>query len=161
MSNTARQCDDCTACCDGRVRIIVQGFEAQPGKPCPNSTGRGDDCTNRPVDPCVHFNCGCVLAQSPLPDWMKPNRAGVLVPFYRTSWQGVPVDLTLPVGRRIPGRCLDRLKAFAQQRRRLPLYAEQVEERARWTGQQRICAFGPPTIREAVAERERRGPPHW
>ncbi|MCG6942301.1 MAG: hypothetical protein LJE69_13755 [Thiohalocapsa sp.] len=162
MNATARRCNGCTACCDGWVRILVQGFEARPGQPCPHSTGSGcDDYANRPADPCVNFNCGWVVPQSPLPDWMKPDKAKVLVLFNKTNWQGVPVDLALPVGRRIPGRCLDWLKAFAQRQRRLLLYAEQVKEQGRFSGEQLIYAFGPPAFRAAIAEQQQRGAALW
>jgi hypothetical protein len=36
-----RQCQPCTACCDGWVQITVKGCEAYPGHPCPHSTGKG------------------------------------------------------------------------------------------------------------------------
>ncbi len=60
-----RQCQPCTACCDGWVQITVKGCEAYPGHPCPHSTGEGcDDYENRPVDPCRKFECAWVKSGS-------------------------------------------------------------------------------------------------
>lgn len=76
----ARACNGCTACCDGWVRIEVKGYEAWPGHPY--STGKGcSDYENRPEFPCRQFVCGWLLPNSPLPEWMKPDQAKVMVLF--------------------------------------------------------------------------------
>ena len=55
--------------------MTIKGHPVYPGRPCPHSTGRGcDDYANRPKDPCIDFNCGWVVADSPLPEWMKPDK---------------------------------------------------------------------------------------
>ena len=65
----SRECQPCTACCDGWLQIRVNGVPVFPGRPCPHSTGSGcDDYKNRPVDPCVHFICGWRMDASPLPE---------------------------------------------------------------------------------------------
>ena len=162
MKTEPRHCDQCTACCDGWVRITVAGFEARPGHPCPHSTGTGcDDYANRPTDPCRNFHCGWVLPGSPLPNWMKPNRAGVIVLFQHRRWQGLPVDLALAVGRRIPGRAMDWLRAFAARHGRPLLHTEQVCDARGYTGEQTVYAHGPPAFREHLAERAARGLRPW
>lgn len=157
-----RACDGCTACCDGWVRITVAGFEARPGHPCPHSTGKGcDDYANRPEEPCRRFQCGWMLPASPLPDWLKPDQARVLVLFGQTAWQGRPVDLALPVGRRIPARALDWLKTFAERHGRPLLYTEQVRDRRGFTGEQLVTAHGPPAFQAAVRARQEAGQALW
>jgi hypothetical protein len=47
------------------------------------------------------------VANSPLPEWMKPNNAKVIVIFNKTRWRCVPVDIAVPIGRRIPPRALN------------------------------------------------------
>ena len=50
---------------------------------------------------CINFNCGWVVGESPLPDWMKPDNAKVIVIFNKITWHGLPVDVAVPVGRKI------------------------------------------------------------
>ena len=96
--------------------MTIKGHPVYPGRPCPHSTGRGcDDYANRPVDPCIDFNCGWIVENSPLPEWMKPSNAKVIVVFNKFQWLGRAVDLAVPIGKRIPPRALNWLKAFAEQ----------------------------------------------
>jgi hypothetical protein len=158
-----RTCQPCTACCDGWLQIEVNGVAVYPGRPCPHSTGSGcNDYENRPVHPCVHFICGWRMEASPLPDWMKPNEAKVIVLFDQTHWRGMPVDVAVPVGRRIPPRALEWLMQFAQQHGRALLYSEQhVDTKKRFTNQQAFSAFGPPEFRQEMAEYAARGERPW
>lgn len=157
-----RECRPCTACCDGWVRITVAGHEARPGRPCPHSTGSGcDDYLHRPQNPCVNFVCGWRIEGSPLPDWMKPSEARVIVLFGKTQWNGLPVDLALPVGARVPPRALQWLKTFAQQQGRPLLYAEQVREGGQFTGEQTVYGFGPPDFQEQATQWSVDGVPSW
>ena len=60
--------------------MTIQGHAVYPGRPCPHSTGAGcDDYANRPEDPCINFNCGWVVDNSPLPEWLNPSNAKVIV----------------------------------------------------------------------------------
>ena len=158
--NAPRECQPCTGCCDGWLQIRVNGVEVRPGRPCPHSTGAGcNDYANRPVDPCVHFVCGWRMEGSPLPDWMKPNNAKVVVLFDQSTWRGLPVDVAVPVGRRIPPRALKWLQQFAQARNRMLLYSEQIVENGKFTGRQSVAAWGPPEFQQEIAERSQRGEP--
>src|SRR5439155_10475649 len=56
---SGRRCGECTACCDGWLKINVYGVEVYPGHPCPHSSGH--HCLiyeRRPLDPCQRFFCG-------------------------------------------------------------------------------------------------------
>ncbi len=152
----------CTGCCDGWLQIIVEGKPAYPGKPCHHSTGKGcDDYEHRPVDPCVKFVCGWRMDGSPLPDWMKPDNAKVIVLFNKTQWRGIPVDVAVPVGRRIPPRALNWLQQFAQTHQRALLYSEQLVENGKFSNRQAASAFGPPEFQQEMAERIQSGQPLW
>ena len=142
--------------------MTIQGHPVHPGRPCPHSTGKGcDDYANRPTDPCITFNCGWVVDGSPLPDWMKPENAKVIVIFNKTTWQGLPVDVAVPVGRRIPPRALTWLKAFAEQHGRPLLFSEQVKENGRFTREQMFMAHGPAAFQAHVASLTKAGKPLW
>ncbi len=161
--DSPRQCQPCTACCDGWVRITVKGFEARPGHPCPFSTGSGcADYPNRPEIPCRRFQCGWVQQGSPLPEWMRPDRARVMVLPAQGDWQGLPVDLAVPVGRRIPPRALNWLKAFAEREGRPLVYLEH-DKRANGEFAERpeMMGYGPPAFQEDLARMAERGSSFW
>jgi len=94
---------------------------------------------------------------SPLPDWMKPNNSKVIVLFDQSRWRGLPVDVAVPVGKRIPPRALQWLQQFAESNNRMLLYSEQIVENGAYTNQQSVSAFGPPEFRQEMAERAARG----
>lgn len=158
----SRECQPCTACCDGWLQINVNGTAVYPGHPCPHSTGSGcNDYANRPADPCVHFICGWRMQDSPLPEWMKPNNAKVIVLFNQSTWQGMPVDVAVPVGRKIPPRALNWLRQFAETHNRALLYSEQIAQDGRFTNKQAVSAYGPPAFQEEMAERAGRNEKFW
>ncbi len=94
---------------------------------------------------------------SPLPEWMKPNNARVIVLFNQHNWRGFPVDVAVPVGRRIPPRALKWLQQFAEANNRMLLYSEQIMDNGKYTVQQAVSAFGPPEFQEEMAARARSG----
>ncbi len=157
-----RECQPCTACCDGWVQMEIRGVPVYPGKPCPHSTGSGcNDYANRPTDPCVHFNCGWVIENSPLPDWMKPNEGGVIVLFKKMTWRGYPVDLAVPVGAEIPARSLAWLKAFAEQNMRPLIYSTQIVEAGAFQKEQLYTGYGPPAFQEEISRMQAAGEKLW
>lgn len=157
-----RTCQPCTACCDGWVQMTIHGVEVYPGSPCPHSTGKGcNDYANRPVDPCHHFVCGWIIPNSPLPDWLKPNEAKVMVLLDKLRWRGLPVDVAIPVGKRIPPRALNWLKQFAEQHGRPLLYTEQVVVAGKLQKEQQTIAYGPPEFQHEVAAKIAQGQRLW
>jgi hypothetical protein len=97
--------------------MVIDGVQVYPGRPCPHSTAKGCDIyENRPIDPCANFYCGWIVPNSPLPEWMKPNNGKVIVIFNKLQWNGIPVDLAVPVGKRIPPRSLEWLKKICRRK---------------------------------------------
>jgi hypothetical protein len=88
---------------------------------------------------------------------MKPDNAKVIVLFNRHAWRGLPVDVAVPVGRRIPPRALNWLKQFAESHNRMLLYSEQIVENGVYTEQQEVSAYGPPEFRQEMAAMASRG----
>ena len=101
------------------------------------------------------------MDNSPLPDWMKPNNSKVIVLFNQSTWRGMPVDVAVPVGRRIPPRALNWLQQFAEDQGRALLYSEQVVKDGVFTNKQAVSAFGPPEFQQEMAERARNGERLW
>jgi hypothetical protein len=92
---------------------------------------------------------------------MKPSNAKVIVLFEQSVWRDMPIDVAVPVGRRIPPRALNWLQQFAQSHSRVLLYSEQVVENGTYTNRQAVAAFGPPEFQQEIAERMRRGEKLW
>ena len=138
-----RQCQPCTACCDGWVQMNIRGAEVYPGCACPHSTGQGcNDYANRPVEPCHHFNCAWILPNSPLPEWFKPSAAKVIVLLNKTQWQGLAVDLAVQQGRPL-------------------LYTEQVLINGTMQKQQEVIAYGPAEFQTYVNQKLARQERLW
>jgi hypothetical protein len=141
--------------------MTIGGVSVFPGRPCPHSTGSGcDDYANRPAS-CVKFNCGWVIDGSPLPEWMKPNNAKVIVVFNKLQWMGRPVDLAVPVGKRIPPRALNWLKAFAVQHGRPLIYTEQIVVDGEYQPEQQVFGHGPPAFQQQLAAWQAEGRRLW
>ena len=137
-----RSCQPCTACCDGWLNTSVQGHVVKPGQPCPHSTGSGCGIfPDRPEKPCRVFFCGWLREDSPLPDWMRPDKCGAIVFLWR-DWHGHKVINAVPVGREIPERTLEWLKDFAQKQGRPLMFVERIVEDEKYTGV-RYFGFGP------------------
>ncbi len=157
-----RQCQPCTACCDGWVQIKVKGCEAYPGKPCPHSTGSGcDDYDNRPVDPCRQFECAWVQKNSTLPIHLKPNDCGALVISSILTWQGLKVDLAVPVGREIPEKTLTQLMQRAEKEMRPLIYQQQDPKAKKLEKNPLTLAYGPPAFQQWVLDKQAQGRALW
>lgn len=157
-----RECMPCTACCDGWVQINVYGEDVYPGRPCPHSTGHS--CRiyeNRPRDPCREFICGWRMEGSPYPDWMRPDQAKVMVLPHMRTWRGRPVDVAVPVGKRIPPRVLKWLQDYALRTQRPLIYTEQDLTREGYARDQQVIGFGPPEFQEEVRRLVESGAKLW
>lgn len=142
--------------------MVIDGVEVRPGHPCPHSTGSGcDDYPRRPAQPCGSFNCGWILPDSPLPEWLKPDQARVIVIFAIMVWQGAAVDLAVPVGRRIPPRALNWLKEFSLNQRRPLVYTEQIVRDGGFDRRQRLAGHGPPRFEQDLLRWQREGRTLW
>jgi len=142
--------------------MTIGDAHVYPGHPCPHSTGHGcDDYENRPTDPCRNFSCGWVMPGSPLPDWLKPDNAKAVVILNKIQWQGYPVDVAVPVGKRIPPRTLKWLMDFAEKHGRPLLYGEQVLVNGVMQRQQNFIGYGPPAFQDWIRDRQEKGEPLW
>jgi len=157
-----RQCQPCTACCDGWVQIKVKGCEAYPGHPCPHSSGSGcNDYENRPVDPCQKFECAWVKPNSQLPLALKPNESGALVIESILVWQGLKVDLAVPVGREIPEKTLNILMQRAEKTMRPLIYQQQDPKSKVLEKNPLTLAYGPPAFQQWVLDQQALGHSLW
>ncbi len=99
-----RQCDGCTACCDGWASGVAHGHTFYPGKKCHYVGETG--CTiyeQRPKDPCVNFRCVWVTYKT-VPEWMKPNKINAML--VAESVEGIPYVTVKEMGQRLDSRVL-------------------------------------------------------
>jgi len=159
---TNRECQPCTACCDGWVTMKIGDAEVYPSQACPHSTKNGcGDYDNRPVDPCHRFNCAWVVEDSVLPEWMKPSNSKAIVILNKLQWRGIPVDLAVPVGKRIPPRTLKWLQNFVKTQSRLLIYTEQVIKNGKFQKDQNIIAYGTDAFQQDVYHSQQAGIDLW
>ena len=146
---TNRQCFPCKACCEGWLTAEINGKKMMPGKPCIHVTERGCGIyENRPVVPCVSFNCGWLKDPVSLPEHMNPALCGAIVILDR-KWQGRNVIRAIPTGEKIPADTLEWLMAFSREQSLPLLFAEYIFKNDRYTGIRKI-GYGPPSFIRAV-----------
>ena len=144
------------------MRTVIDGQPVYPGRPCQHSTGAGCRVYEiRPEEPCRRFECDWVRPDSVLPQWMKPNEARVIVLPALRLWQGLPVDVALPVGRRIPERALGWLRRHAEQTGRPLIYLEHERQGTGLNDRPQVMGCGPPAFRQELAERLAAGETLW
>jgi len=151
-SNVARACLECTACCDGWLKINVRGFDVFPGNPCRFSVEH--KCSiypDRPEDPCRQFVCGWLADNSPLPEWMRPDKANLILLPANFQWRGIPVDVAVAVGARPKNKAISWLKDFCLASHRPLIFQTDGE----W------IAYGPPQFQAEMAKRLSRGEQPW
>lgn len=150
--NDQRRCGSCTACCDGWLQIEVRGHKVGRGAPCPFSTGHNCNIyTERPENPCQKFTCGWLAARSPLPEWMRPDQAGMILLPAQFRWKDLSVDVAVPVGEAPKTKALTWLKSFCEGQRRPLLYQIGAE----W------FAFGPEAFQKEMLAALARGERLW
>lgn len=105
-----RQCDGCTACCQGWLHGTAHGQMFQPGRPCHFKSATG--CTiyeSRPDNPCKSFTC-MWLQDISIPEWMKPNLCDVLIT--KGSWSGGECIQVFEMGKKIDSIVLNWLFGY-------------------------------------------------
>ena len=145
-----RECGGCTACCDGWLKIEIDGAAVYPGKPCPHSTGSG--CRiyeSRPADPCRNFICGWLEHGSPFPETFRPDRLGVII--LRARWRGHLVHALVPAGRDPDASLIEWMTQFSNSTGTPLLYQVQGE----WYG------HGPPELHRDLLAKKERGELLW
>jgi Fe-S-cluster containining protein len=71
-----RKCEDCKLCCQGYVSGNVRGSWFGNLKPCKYLD---DECTIYEERPSQCRNYYCAWAQELFPEWMRPDKTGVLI----------------------------------------------------------------------------------
>jgi len=146
---TKRQCYPCTACCEGWLATDSNGIKMQPFNPCRHCTNEG--CAiyeDRPVDPCVGFNCSWLLDQSPLPEHMQPSECGAIVMLNR-EWQDRKVVYAHPTGEKIPEETLKWLMNFSVEHSIPLIFYQNLLKNGQFIGMKRF-GYGPPSFAQAV-----------
>lgn len=146
-----RECASCTACCDGWIRVVVNGQLIGFGRPCPHRTDKGCGIYDeRPVNPCRTFKCGWLIENSPLPDWMRPDKCGAITMLGKYKLPKWEVDAAVPAASDgIRKETLEWLQNFAFQNGRALLIVEPPTQETS-PQQTRIRAFGPDDFKQYI-----------
>ncbi len=110
-----RNCQPCTACCEGWLDIQTPVVQAHLGKACSHCKSEG--CAiyeDRPQNPCQSFHCAWRQEGSLLPHAMRPDLSGVIVMTDKLQWEGEDVIMAVAAGSRIPARTFHWLCSLAQ-----------------------------------------------
>ena len=94
-----RECNGCTACCEGWLDGQVQGHYFQPGRPCHFKCESG--CAiyqQRPENPCRSFVCEW-LVNLEIPEWMKPSVSKIIIK--KKRWKGGEYLSVMEMGEKI------------------------------------------------------------
>lgn len=92
---------------------------------------------------------------------MKLDNGKVIVMFNKLTWNNLPVDLAVPVGKRIPLRSLQWLKKFSEDNKRVLIYIEQIIEADVFQLQQQIYGYGPPEFQQTLLRWQEEGKKLW
>jgi hypothetical protein len=147
-----RTCGPCTSCCEAALRINVKGRAVSLGKPCPFlGEHRCMIYEDRPNHPCRSFICGWLAPASPLPEWMRPDQAKVIVLLANFTWRGLPVDVAVATGDHPNNEAIDWLRQYSSVNKRALLYQAAND----W------YAFGPRQFQVEMAESVTAGAALW
>ncbi len=141
-----RNCDGCTACCEGWLSAEALGKRFFPGQPCHWMGCSG--CTvyeDRPKV-CSDFQCAWKDTHY-LPEWFKPSQSNVICLWRK--WKN-PEDCTegdaggvylsvSEMGERISSQCLTWLNNYAAARQLNVKY--ELNGRWHWMGTDSFCAW--------------------
>jgi len=99
-------------------RLKYVGIRSGRGKPCPYSVEH--QCSiysERPQNPCREFICGWLIASSPLPEWMRPDKSDMIMLAANFVWHGLPVDVVVAAGDSPKKKALAWLMKFSSEKK--------------------------------------------
>ena len=113
--STHRNCQPCTACCEGHLDLGHDLTSAGGHERCSHCEKTGCGIyAERPQVPCRSFECMWITANSPLPAWMRPDTSRVIVTINRFKWNDQAVVVALKLDDEVPDRTLRYLQEWAR-----------------------------------------------
>ena len=146
-----RNCQPCTACCEGWLDIENPVANAHLGKACTHCKSQG--CSiyeDRPQDPCQSFHCAWRQEGSLLPHHMRPDLAGAIVMTDQIQWQGEDVIVAVATGSRIPALTFHWLCSLAHLTSRQLAAVEFKKDARGFNGEFNLRTVGPEAFRQAM-----------
>lgn len=146
-----RDCQPCTACCEGWLDIKTTEVQAHLGKPCTHCTGQGCNIYEaRPHEPCRTFHCAWRQQDTLLPHNMRPDLSGAIVTLDQVQWQGQSVIVAVATGTRVPSRTFHWLCSFAKLTGRQLVVIEFKKEAGKLNGDFDLRTPGPKEFRQVM-----------
>ena len=147
-----RNCQPCTACCEGWLHVRTPVATAHLGKACAHCVNHGCNIySTRPPEPCQSFHCAWRQEGSLLPYQMRPDLSGVIVMTDQLQWQDEDVIVAVATGPRIPARTFHWLCSLAQLTSRQLVAVEHKQDADGFSGELNLRMVGPDAFREVMA----------
>ncbi|MBM4053615.1 MAG: hypothetical protein FJ264_02855 [Planctomycetes bacterium] len=148
-TNDKKDCGPCTACCDGWVKMNINGTLVYPGHPCPNITPKGCAIYASRPKLCADFNCSWLQNEINFPGWMRPDISRVIVK--NLNWiKGKSILTAIPVGRTVPESALNYLKKISQNYSLPLLYFERIEDNGVYKTEMDVFGYGPKKVKNML-----------
>ena len=101
-----RECGTCTHCCQGWLTGTVKNITFFPGKPCHFNTTVGCSIYEDRPQFCKDFKCLWLAREEALPEWMRPDRCGVMVVIREWGLEQKPYMLAMECGKKMDSKVL-------------------------------------------------------
>lgn len=156
----ARECNGCTACCEGWLQAEALGKRFFPGQPCHWMSCNGCTVYEARPEVCQNFICAWKVNHF-LPEWFKPTESNIICVWRRWKAEdecepehrgGLYLSIT-EAGGQIPSRCLTWINNYANEGLLNVKY--QLEGRWHWVGSKEFsdwCASGSPSLELATTK---------
>lgn len=138
-----RNCQPCTACCEGWLDIQTPDAQAHLGQACAIYE-------TRPVDPCQSFHCAWRIEGTLLPPQMRPDLSGAIVMMNQLEWQGEDVIVAIAIGARIPARTFHWLCSLAKLTDRPLVMVEFKQDAQGFNGEFNLHTIGSDEFKETM-----------
>ena len=122
------------------MTLDVHGTQVRADHPCPHLSPDGCGSYQSRPAVCKDFICAWLHSDLNLPDWMKPDNSKAILRRLKNARAIVAV----PVGRKIPPRAFNFLKALCNKERFALLHFERVKQNGRYTIEIKAQGYAPP-----------------
>ncbi len=106
-----RPCGDCVACCEGHLSGTAYGNPFGNGRKCIFLVKKECQIYNERPEVCRKYQC--VWSQGIFPEWMKPNKTGIMI---SAEWKdGKQYLRVIEISREIDYNAYEEIKNFCIQ----------------------------------------------
>lgn len=106
-----RECGDCAACCEGHLISNAHGNPFGNGRKCIFLVKQNCVIYNERPEVCRKYQC--MWSQGIFPEWMKPNKTGIMI---SAEWKdGKQYLRAIEISREVDYNVYEEIKTFCKQ----------------------------------------------